>query len=329
MYLKEHNKAILKEELEHALAMQDYTPIVSDMISLNASLSLPITIDNELKGILNLGHKKTNDMFNQNDIDVLSRAVEDVSVLLRYSESIDLQSDSVYRYSHDLRTPLDPVKTYLYLMLSGKAGTFTEEQEKYLKIIDNNISFISQGLHDMYQISKITNQKMRDRISFHDFDLSQTIQSILENYKSQAEERNIKISYTFDNNKLIFNGYQYGIEQMMRNFLQNAIKFSIRGLIAVSLSDSDDTITIQIKDTGMGIPKKDLKNIFKPFFRTEGRERIIEGSGLGLTIAKEIISLHNGKIRVASEKDTGTIFTIIFPKKRELKIDDEIIVDKL
>lgn len=299
------------------------------MNSLNAALSLPITIDNELKGILNLGHKKTNDMFNQNDIDALSKAVDDVSVLLRYSESIDVQSDSVYRYSHDLRTPLDPVKTYLYLMLSGKAGAFTEKQEKYLKIIDNNINFVANGLHDMYQISKITNQKMRDRISFQDFDIAQTIQSILESFQSQAQAKDIKLSFTFDKSPQIFNGYQYGIEQMMRNFLQNAIKFTNKGTVAVSLSDIEDAVRIQIKDIGMGIPQEDLKNVFKPFFRTKGRERVTEGSGLGLTISKEIIILHNGKIKVASEENTGTIFTIILPKQRHIKKDDEIIIDKL
>ena len=113
-------------------------------------------------------------------------------------------------------------------------------------------------------------------------------------------------------------GHEQSIERLIRNLIQNGIKFTDKGGVEIIISPEREDIKIEVSDTGQGIPGKDLPKIFNPFFKTKGRDQIVEGSGLGLTIVREIVALHSGEIKVESEVGKSTRFTVLLPvfKKR-------------
>ncbi len=317
-YLKKKKTIAIKEVLKIQPPFSEHDPVVKEMNKVKATISVPLYIDNELKGILNLGDKVSGEMYNRQDLDILSQIARDAEVMFRYSFFNYEQSLLVYRYSHDLRTPLDPVQTYLYLMAQGKLNE--EEKEKYLKIVRKNIDFVAQGLSDMYQLSQMAYDRIRKKFVFSHFDIIEMVKRIVEDFTPGAKKKEIYLRFNRAKQMPLAYGHEQSIERLIRNLIQNGIKFTDKGGVEIGISSEREDVRIKVSDTGPGIPKKDLPRIFNPFFKTKGRDQIIEGSGLGLTIVKEIAALHGGEINVESEVGKGTTFTILLPALKRRKI---------
>jgi len=271
-----------------------------------------------LKGILNLGDKVSGEIYSRQDLRILSQIARDAEVMFRYSFFNYEQSLLVYRYSHDLRTPLDPVLTYLYLMLQGKLSE--EEKEKYLKIIKKNIDFVARGLSDMYQLSQMAYNHIRKKFVFSHFDITEMVGRIIEDFTSEARKKEIYLRFRKKGGMSLAYGHEQSIERLIRNLIQNGIKFTDKGGVEINLNSERQDIKIEVSDTGQGIPRKDLPKIFNPFFKIRGRDQIVEGSGLGLTIVREIVALHLGEIKVQSEVGKGTTFVVSLPGFKKRKI---------
>lgn len=314
--LKKEKAIVIKEVLKIQSSFSQHEPVVKEMDKVKAAISVPLYIDNELKGILNLGDKVSGEIYNRQDLKILSQIARDAEVMFRYSFFNYEQSLLVYRYSHDLRTPLDPVETYLYLMLQGKLSE--EEKEKYLKIIKKNIDFVAQGLSDMYNLSQMAYDHIRKKFVFRHFDIIEMVKRIVEDFTPEAKKKEIYLRFNRKAEMPLAYGHEQSIERLIRNLIQNGIKFTDKGGVKISISSERQDIKIEVNDTGRGIPKRDLSRIFNPFFKTKGRDQIVEGSGLGLTIVREIVALHAGEIKVESEVGKGTIFAVLLPvfKKR-------------
>ncbi len=320
-YLKKEKTIAIKEVLKIQPPFSQHDPIIREMDRVKAAISVPLHIDDELKGVLNLGDKLSGEMYNRQDLEILSQIARDAEVMFRYSFFNYEQSLLVYRYSHDLRTPLDPVQTYLYLMQQGKLNE--EEKEKYLKIVRKNIDFVAQGLSDMYQLSQMAYEHVRKKFLFSHFNIIEMVKRIVEDFTPEAKKKEISLRLNRKERLPLAYGHEQSIERLIRNLIQNGIKFTDKGGIEISISSEKEDIRIKVSDTGPGIPKKDLPRIFNPFFKTKGRDQIVEGSGLGLTIVREIVALHAGEINVESEVGKGTTFTILLPafKKRKIRIE--------
>jgi len=317
-YLKKEKTIAIKEVLKIQPPFSEHDPVVKEMDKVKAAISVPLYIDDELKAILNLGDKASGEMYNRQDLEILSQIAKDAEVMFRYSFFNYEQSLLVYRYSHDLRTPLDPVQTYLYLMQQGKLNE--EEIQKYLKIVRKNIDFVAQGLSDMYQLSQMAYDHIRKKFVFGHFDITEMTKRIVEDFTSEAKKKNLYLTYNRKKQIPLAYGHQQGIERLIRNLIQNGIKFTDKGSVEVNISSEKEDIRIKVSDTGPGIPRKDLPKIFNPFFKTKGRDQIVEGSGLGLTIVREITALHGGEINVESEVGKGTTFTVLLPAFKKRKI---------
>jgi len=317
-YLKKEKTIAIKEVLKIQPPFSEHDPVVKEMDRVKAAISVPLYIDDELKGILNLGDKASREMYNRQDLEILSQIAKDAEVMFRYSFFNYEQSLLVYRYSHDLRTPLDPVQTYLYLMEQGKLNE--EEKEKYLKIVRKNIDFVAQGLSDMYQLSQMAYDHIRKKFVFGHFNITEMVKRIVEDFTPEAKKKDIYLRFSGKKQMPLAYGHEQSIERLIRNLIQNGIKFTDKGGVEVNVSSEKEDIRIKVSDTGQGIPKKDLPKIFNPFFKTKGRDQIVEGSGLGLTIVREIVALHGGEINVESEVGKGTTFTVLLPAPKKRKI---------
>ncbi|MCK4664375.1 MAG: tetratricopeptide repeat protein [Bacteroidales bacterium] len=226
--------------------------------------------------------------------------------------------------SHEIRTPLNVIIGFTNLLMNSQLGT---KQLAYLKNIKNSGNNLLVVINDLLTFSKIESGKLSlEKINF---DLKEIVINYIETITEKTNKKKIELIYDIDSTipKLI-NGDPIRLNQILSNMIGNAIKFTNEGgeiSINISLSEeNEDNVIVLFKifDTGIGIPKEKLENIFDSF--TQARSdttRKFGGTGLGLSIVKKLVELHNGKISVESKKNEGSVF--IFDLKYAKTIFEE------
>ena len=223
-----------------------------------------------------------------------------------------LRSDFISNVTHELKTPLTSIHMFSESLLLERIKTTTEKKE-YLSIIIKESERLKRMINNILEFSK--NEKAKSKYHFVKSNLASVINSVIDdmNYWLKEEKFNLvkeldeNINADIDSDKM---------KQAINNLLNNAIKYSITTKsIFIRLYKNDNHIYIEVEDKGIGIPKDQLSRIFEKFYRIDQQESI-SGTGLGLTVVKEIVEAHNGKIIVASEPGKGSKFSIILNEKQ-------------
>lgn len=227
----------------------------------------------------------------------------------------DLKDEFISVTSHELRSPLTNIRGYLSMLveMSGRED-MPYEAKSYLMKAYNSVQVLNYLVNNILDVSRIET----NRLTLHKFrtDLPQLLQSVIDNMSFQASEKNIVIHF---NNSLGKNDPfipldEARIRQVIRNILENAIKFSdIDGQIEIRLKAEKKFRIITIKDHGVGIPKKSLDMIFEKYSHIPTSRLNDTGTGLGLFVSQKIIEAHQGNITVKSRLGKGTTFTIHIP----------------
>ncbi|MFH1075265.1 MAG: ATP-binding protein [Pseudomonadota bacterium] len=312
-YLNKERVIIIKEELLSSPSTA-YQDIINGMEQLNADISIPIVIDNHLRGLLNLGAKANGEMYNKDDLDILNWLVEKGGIMFRYTLYNFKQAQLFSRYSHDLGNPLAVSRTYIKLMLDGDLGVFTDEEErKTISTLWQNINFVDECIRDMKYTSQIEYDQIAETVNVSEVDINRMIKNVANSVEYMATQKKLYLTYDLEEGLPVVYADKNRLERLIRNLLGNGIKFTEKGGVSIRISRQGDEIKIMIIDTGPGIPPKDLPSVFDPFFRSQGHTKIIEGTGLGLNIVKKIVELHQGKVWVESKIGKGTTFTALLP----------------
>lgn len=224
----------------------------------------------------------------------------------------DERKKLVANISHDLRTPLTSIIGYSESLENG-VYEGEEEKRKFVSIINKKAIYMNQLLGELLDYSRLESGRYilkKDKI-----DITELVREILIEYLPALQENNIELLADLPEESLIVNIDKDGISRVLRNIIDNALKYGRNGkLIEVIITEEKDTIKIIIRDNGQGIDIRNLDKIFERFFREDkSRSTMIGGMGLGLAIADEIIKLHNGRIIVASTPGEGTTFTVVLP----------------
>jgi len=224
----------------------------------------------------------------------------------------------VANVSHELRTPLTTVKSYTETLADSVADDSYDKNmfASFLKVIDSETDRMTRLVKDLLLLSSLGHSS--DEESFEQIDIAYLTQNIVEKLQHYAKEKHQTLVYEPVNALPPFFGHRDRIEQVLINIITNAIKYTPRdGNILVTTIHVFDSVTIKIKDTGIGIPQKDLDHIFERFYRVDkARSREMGGTGLGLAIAKEIVESHKGTISIKSKPDVGTEVMIKLPVKK-------------
>jgi len=227
-----------------------------------------------------------------------------------------LKSDFVAKVSHEIRTPLIAMEKSLGLILNKTTGPLSGEQSKFLAITERNLKRLTLLINDLLDLSKLEAGKVQ--LVREPTSVEKVIEEPLLVFKNWAETKSIRIEKKVQQGLPEINIDANRIIQVINNLMGNAIKFTPdNGTITVeALLCQDKEIEISVKDTGIGIPKEELPKLFNKFFQVSANLRTdIRGTGIGLTIAKEIVDLHGGKIWVESEVGKGTRFIFTLPLK--------------
>ena len=248
-------------------------------------------------------------------------------LLLAYNKNKELkkEKDNFLAYtSHEIRTPLSAVLTTSELL---KKSELNNKQSQLLDTLKNSASNILFLVNDILDLSKLEQRKITlEKKPYSPKNIIQETLNIL-NAKAIANHVNLKFETELSNDFYV-QGDSFRFQQIMLNLIDNAIKFSPKGLIKVTLGKKEkNKLKIKVIDNGIGIDNKKLKEIFKPYSQEKiNISRQYGGTGLGLAICDQIIQLMEGEIKVKSN-DKGTTFSIIIPLKEVSKNEKEIVSD--
>ena len=232
----------------------------------------------------------------------------------------EMKNDFVSSVTHELRSPLAAIESYVNEMLEGGVEEFAKTGIDDLTIIKNNAIRLSYFINDLLDTAKI--EAGRIEIEPQLLDLSSLVTDVVTIFMPAAEKEKIelRIDLPIDLPKVFADGDK--IRQVLTNLISNGIKFSSSGgkvvISAEKMIKDPEFILVKVSDTGRGIPPEDLDKIFDKFRQVKGaREKVKgpKGTGLGLFIVKSIVELHGGKIRARSKLGEGTTFAFTLPVK--------------
>ncbi len=213
--------------------------------------------------------------------------------------------------SHDFRSPLTSIKGYANAMLEGVIPP--DQYPKYLDLISYESDRLVKLTHNLTTLNDLNANRHNLRIET--FDINEAVLQTLRFFEGTARQAKVQLQSLFENERLMVKGDNDKIQQVLYNLTENAIKFSAPGSeVLIQTYQKNGKAFISVKDHGKGIPKEDLSRIWDRFFKGDlSRGKDPKGTGLGLTIVKEIITAHEEKIDVISTEGVGTEFLFTLP----------------
>jgi two-component system, sensor histidine kinase and response regulator len=223
-----------------------------------------------------------------------------------------LKDEFVASVSHELRTPLTSIKGYLELVLDGEAGDLNDEQRAYLDTVNRNSERLLGLVGDLLFVAQADAGRLD--LILDDVDLGTLAHESVESARPAATTKRIRLELLADEVPTL-RGDQARLAQLFDNLVSNALKFTPEdGSVTVSLARGDGLAVLEVRDTGIGIPAAEQEQLFGRFFRARGAtDRAIQGSGLGLSIARTIAESHGGQIGFESVEGAGTTFRVELP----------------
>jgi PAS domain S-box-containing protein len=230
----------------------------------------------------------------------------------RLRELDRLKDEFIALVSHELRTPLTSIRGYTELLLDGEAGDLTEDQRRFLGVVERNSHRLLRLVGDLLFLAQVEAGKLV--LDMAAVDLGAVASESVETARPQAEAKEITLTLATGPVPLLA-ADRARIAQLLDNLVSNAVKFTPeRGRVDIRVRALDSQAIVEVRDSGMGIPPDEQEFLFERFFRTStATEQAIQGTGLGLAISKAIVEAHSGRITVASEEGAGTTFRVALP----------------
>ena len=281
--------------------------IIIISIIISRSIAKPISKVSKMTKYIGEGNYKNKLNYKSNimEIDDLINSINKLSNELNDQENLRKQLTG--DIAHELRTPLTSIKGHLDAIIVG----IWEPTNERLNSINEEVKRITNLVDELRKLAKFDSGK--DNLNKEIVNLKNYIKSIAYNYEGKALEKNIVIKYQLENIEALIDKEKFA--QVIINILSNAIKYNNgNNEIYIKVFKRNNSINISIKDSGIGIPKSEYKNIFERFYRLDkSRGANEKGAGVGLTIAKSIVNAHGGEIEVYSEINKGSEFIISLP----------------
>lgn len=236
-----------------------------------------------------------------------------INAKIHAEEANRTKTEFLATMSHELRTPLNSVIGYSDMLLAQMFGSLNDKQLKYLKNISISGNHLLNLINDILDISRIESGDVS--LSFEVLRLSDIFEDVKNISVPLASSKNILLKFLTEPRDLEIFADKIKLKQILHNLVNNALKFTPEnGEVLVEAKKSGDVIEISVEDTGIGILEEKQEMIFESFKQVDSSlSRMYTGTGLGLTIAKKLVEMHGGEIKLKSEVEKGSIFTIIWP----------------
>lgn len=236
---------------------------------------------------------------------------------ITFLKEIDrLKSEIVANVSHELRAPLASIKAYTEILLDDIEGADTDLRHQFLTVIDQETDRLSDLISDVLDLSRL--ESGRAQIRKQKVRLEDVIEDTIALFRMQLGEKELQVATDTSRDGTFIEADRDLVSTIIKNLLSNAIKFSHPGgHIRIQAEKRAANVLLSISDEGIGIPEDAIPNLFKKFYRVQSTtDSGIQGTGLGLALAKEAAEAHEGSISVTSAVGKGTQFVVTLPRGR-------------
>ncbi len=324
-----HRTSYLVQDLHASAEGEIPARIRQTLLDLGAAslLLTPFGAGHELLGCFALARTNSGHSWEQPEVEAVESLAGDVGRGLEHArlyegeerlvaelKSLDrTKADFLASASHDLRTPLTSIIGYMELLSEGEAGPVSPLQAKMLDAVDRNTRRLKKMIEDMLTISKIELGSFTSQL--HPLDLTGLVKAAADVIRPAAAAGGLAFEVSCPDRDLRVDGDPEQLDRVLVNLLSNAVKYTPRGgSVALAMDRAGDSAVLTVADTGIGIPERDQGSLFTRFFRASNAiEAAIQGSGLGLSIARTIVTNHHGDLSVESAEDRGTKVTVRIP----------------
>jgi signal transduction histidine kinase len=325
-YLQKIRDIIVREELIREARKPELNSVINKMSLLEAEVSIPLVSRGQLIGMINLSHKFNRDIYSYEDIELLGTLANQTAIAIENSWLYeDLKKSKSYirradrlaslgtltaALAHEIRNPLVAIKTFIQLLPERLEDE--EFRKHFLSIASGEVDRISSLVSELLEFARTSDPKLEME------DVNNILDGMILLSSTESKKKHIEIVKDYSQDLPPVSIDREQIKQVFLNILLNAIEATPEnGKITVETRSfvkpgGEAYIQIRFTDTGCGIPKEHLEDIFNPFFTTKNK-----GSGLGLSISHQIVQDHKGYIDVESELDRGSSFFINLPLSQD------------
>ncbi|HMK76236.1 MAG TPA: ATP-binding protein [Thermodesulfobacteriota bacterium] len=279
---------------------------------------VPLIVETRVIGILG-AYSTRPEQFGPDELNFFRQAAGLVAIAMENARAyeaienvIEERSRFMNRVAHNLRAPLAALASMLEVVRDGYLGNMNDELRRHLSRIDQRVQNMLLMINELMTLAK--SQSKQRRREYGSVDLTAVMDRIHQTFQEKTAEKRLSFTVTVPEDLPKIKGDEEMVEQMLENLVSNAIKYTPEGgRIGMTFwPGTNETIRIVLSDNGIGIPKDEIPRLFTEFFRASNVKNRI-GTGLGLTIVKEIVDQHGGHIEVESEEGFGTTFVIYLP----------------
>ncbi len=311
----------------------------------DASIAIPLKSTNKMSGVLFLGEKSSGDMYSPQDLKIfeilgpevtvaienaksyeeiqqfnavlrseIQKATHDLELANRNLRELDKAKDEfITMASHQLRTPLTAIKGYLSMLLEGDAGEIKVGQYEFIQEAYYGATRMVSLINDLLNVSRMETGRFFLEVS--EFDVTRTTEEEIKQLDKAVKDKGLKLVFKKPSKHLTLCADEMKVRQVIMNFIDNAIYYTLNGKITVKLYTERENICFEVADNGIGVPAEQQKHLFTKFYRAENaRSTRPDGTGLGLFMAKKVIEEHHGEIIFHSVEGKGSTFGFKLPK---------------
>lgn len=317
-WVAKEGKPLLMEDMEKSA---QFTTKENRNYKTSSFISVPLVVDNEVLGVVNVTDKKDKTNFTKEDLDLLMSIANGAAFSIKNSMLYDelkrinkIKPEFLAMLSHEFKAPLINIRNSLDILLTDSYDSLRKDHVEFLTLAKNNIERLMRLIDDLLDMSKLESGQAsmkRERVN-----MSKLARSIAASFKAEFEKKPIKFIVNLPPEEKFVWGDSDKLEQVFNNLLNNASKFTPEnGEVEFSLEDMGDGIRLAVSDTGPGIAKCDMPKLFDKFSSLcIDKSGVVKGTGLGLSITKDIVEIHRGAIHAESEPGKGMKFFVELPK---------------
>jgi PAS domain S-box-containing protein len=291
-----------------------------------AELAVPLIVGDQVIGVLDLQADRV-DFFTEEDISIHRTLASQIAVAVQnatlFAEQVAasaklrevdrLKSEFLASMSHELRTPLNSIIGFADVLLEGLDGELNERMEEDVRLIRDSGRHLRELIGDILDMSKIEAGRMELR--YEEIDMVQMSHDIIATAAPLAETKNIALYSKIADDVGTIEADRTRLRQVLWNIMGNAIKFTQKGSVTLSMEYQGNDLLVGIQDTGIGISEENKAVVFEQFRQVDGNlNRSVGGTGLGMPITKKLVELHGGDIWIESVEGQGTTFWFTLPK---------------
>jgi signal transduction histidine kinase len=298
---------------------------------------VPLTSGYRVSGMISLQNLEREHAFSDMDVRLLETLAASISVALENASLFDetqrlfleakeartaaeqaSQAKSAFlsSMSHELRTPLNAIINFVEMVARGMIGPVNQEQVELLDQALHSSKHLLNLINDVLDISKIQAGQLTLFIE-EQVSVQVEVEATLSIAGGLVQEKGLQLIRDIDPRLPMVSCDRRRLRQVLLNLISNAIKFTPKGTVTVSVKNQGQEVLFAVIDTGLGIPPDKVDLIFEPFLQAENGERQMHGTGLGLPISRSLVRAHGGELWVDSQPGEGSAFFFTLPVKRK------------